>query len=257
MKKLYILAALAISSLAANAQSLTLSTYSGTDVAKYNNQTMNVVVNRYMFKGWNTISLPFSMTAEQVNETFGADCRLEKLAGVENDGSGIKLNFQDCKSEGIKANTPYILNYTGESTTKRLKVDNALIQDGTASVTFKAAQTGETVTFAAASTKKEAKGLYGILAKDNAEASFVNVDNISTGFYATRCFIQVSSGNSTQLNSNHVEESTAISSIIKNGEAVDVYSIGGGLVSSKLTTNEINNLPSGIYVVKGKKVLVK
>lgn len=43
MKKLYFIAALALASVTANAQkTLSLSTYSGTDITKYDNQTMNV-----------------------------------------------------------------------------------------------------------------------------------------------------------------------------------------------------------------------
>lgn len=260
MRKLYFIAALALASVTANAQkSLSLSTYTGTDIAQYDNQVMNVSVSRYIFNGWNTISLPFDMSAEKVEEVFGTDCRLERLVGVENDGTDIKMNFMDCKKEGIKANVPYILNYQGETTTKTFRVDNALIVNGTPAVSFTVANTGEKVTFSGAKSKLDSKGLYGILAKDNSEASFVNVDNISTGFYATRCFIQVSSGNSAMLNSKHIEgdETTAITSVVKKGEKVDVYNLSGVKVAANASINDVNNLSSGVYVVKGKKVMVK
>ena len=170
MKKLLLMAAFAIGCISASAQkTLTLSTYKGTDLAKYDGQTMNVSVSRYLFTGWNTISLPFSMTEEQVNEVFGSDCKLEKLVGVENDGIDVKLNFQDCKSEGIKPNTPYILYYTGENGSKQFTAENVVIMNGIASVAFTAEGTGEIVTMAAAQQQTEPQGLYGILAKDNNE----------------------------------------------------------------------------------------
>lgn len=260
MKKFYTIAALALSSLAANAQqTLNLSTYLGTDLTNYDKKTVAVTVNRYIFNGWNTIALPFNLSTSQIEQVFGADCQVEKLAGVENDGTGIKLNFQDCKAEGIKANTPYILKYTGETGTKTIKAENALVSNATASVSFTVANTGEVVTFAAAKEKKDAKGLYGILAKDNSEASFVNVDNISNGFYATRCYIQISSGNSAMLSSNHIQagDATDIRTVARDNEIVDVYSVSGSKIASSIKASEVNSLTNGIYVVKGKKVYVK
>ena len=53
MKKLLLMAAIALGSIGANAQqNLTLSTYKGTDLAKYTGKTLNVSVNRYVFNGY-------------------------------------------------------------------------------------------------------------------------------------------------------------------------------------------------------------
>jgi hypothetical protein len=215
---------------------------------------MNVSVSRYLFTGWNTISLPFAMSEEQVNEVFGSDCKLEKLVGVENDGMDVKLNFQDCKKEGIKANTPYILYYTGENGSKQFTAENVLIINGISSVVFTAEGTGETVTMAGAQQQTEPQGLYGILAKDNSEASFVNVDTTTNGFYATRCYVQMSNGNFTQLKTNHIAagEVTNITSVVKAGEKVEVFNLSGVKVA-----DSIEGLQPGIYVINGKTVAVK
>lgn len=259
MKKLLLMTAFAFGCISMNAQeTLTLSTYKGTNLEKYQGRTLNVSVSRYLFNGWNTISLPFSMTEAQVNKAFGNDCKLEKLVGVENDGMNVKLNFQNCKAEGIKANVPYILHYTGEAGSKKFVTENVSVADDAATLTFTAEGTGETVTMACAKHQKSAEGLYGILAKDNAEAAFVNVNNISNGFYATRCYIQLSNGNSTLLTTNHIAgDVTGINTITKPSETIDVYNISGVKVASQIKAAEVNNLQKGIYVVKGKKVLVK
>jgi hypothetical protein len=260
MKKLYIIALCAISALAANAQqTLNLSTYSGTDLAKYNGQALKVTVSRYVFNGWNTISLPIDVSAAELDATFGSDSKLEKLVGVENDGNGVKLNFQDCKAEGIKANTPYILYYTGEPGTKKFTVDEALVEDSEAEISFTAEGTGETVKMACARKHTDATGLYGVLAKDNSEAKFVNVDGITNGFYATRCYIKLSSGNSTQLTTNHIAagDVSSISAIAAAGDMVDVYNISGVRVASGIKASDVNRLQKGIYVVNGQKIMVK
>lgn len=259
MKKLLLTTAVVLGCISMNAQEkLTLSTYKGTDLSKYAGKTLTVSVSRYLFNGWNTISLPFSMTAEQVNEAFGSDCKLEKLVGVENDGLSVKLNFQNCKSEGIKANTPYILYYAGENGSKKFITENAQVVDDVSAITFTAEGTGETVTMAPVQQQLEAQGLYGILAKDNTEAAFVNVNAATTGFYATRCYIQLSNGNSTILTTNHIEgDPTSISAIAKANEIVDVYNISGVKVASQISAEQVNDLQKGIYIVKNKKVLVK
>lgn len=253
MKKLLLIAAIALGCSNASAQqTLNLSTYAGTDLVKYNKKTLNVNVNRYVFNGWNTISLPFDLSEEQINEVFGTDCRLETLAGVEKDGSDYKLNFLDCKKEGIKANTPYILYYTGETGSKTIKAKDAYITDEPATKTFNI--DGIDVKFECAQKQTEAKGRYGILAKDNSEASFVNVDDVKAGFYATRCYVSVSNSNIASLETNHIGSGdvTSISSVSDLKGKGDIYNLSGIKVGSKGSA-----LTPGIYIINNKKVLVK
>lgn len=260
MKKFYIIAVMALASLAASAQqTLNLSTYAGTDITALDGQTRNITVNRYVFNGWNTICLPFSLSANEVEEAFGSDCRLETLVGVENVGAQVKLNFQDCKKAGIEANRPYILHYTGESKSIKISASNKTIKSSKASVSFSDNE-GVTVTFAAAKLKTQPEGLYGILAKDNQEAAFVSVgDLVTNGFYATRCYIQLSNGTSTLLTSNHIAEGdiTSVKAVMGTNERADVYNISGVKVASNASVREINSLCKGVYVVKGKKIAVK
>ena len=255
MKKLLLMAALALGCLSASAQkTLTLSTYKGTDVEKYDGQTMNVSVSRYIFKGWNTISFPFAMSAEKVNEVFGSDCKLEKLVGIENDGTNVILNFQDCKEKGILANVPYILYYYGENESKQFTVENALIEAGSSSVAFTAEGSGETVTMAGVGHQLSPLGRYGILAKANFEASFVNVNETTSDFYATRCYVEMSSGNSTPLKTNHLaaNETTSIKSVANTNDKVEVFNLSGIKVA-----DSIEGLEPGIYVINGRTVAVK
>ena len=258
MKKLYLIAALVLTTLAANAQQkLYLSTYNGTDIAKYDGKSCDVTVNRQMFKGWNTVALPFAMSEQELNETFGADCRLEKLVGAEQTARGIQLNFQDCKAGGIQANTPYILYYTGETGNCKITKE-AVITDEVASLSY-TTQNGETVTMGGVQKHISGIGLYGVLAVDNQEAKFVKVGENTNGFYATRCFVQLSSGNETPLTTRHLAsgEVTSIQSVVAGNDVVDVYSTSGTKVSSKVNASQLNSLKPGIYVVKGQKVLVK
>ena len=69
MKKFIYLIALASLSLTAWSQpSLKLSTYNGTSVDNFDGQQCVVTVDRYIVNGWNTLSLPFAMTEDQMAE---------------------------------------------------------------------------------------------------------------------------------------------------------------------------------------------
>lgn len=258
MKKFYFIAALTMASLAANAQEkLTISTYNGTNVEKYDGQMCNVTVNRYIFNGWNTIALPFAVTADELNNVFGADCRLERLVSVENVGNDVQLNFQDCKAAGMEANTPYILYFNGENGNKTIAKE-ATISHSTPSITLRT-QRGEVVTMAGVEAKTAGVGLYGILARDNAEAQFAKVDGSLSGFLATRCYIQLTSETAAKLVTCHLAagEVTGIQAITKAGETVDVFTTNGVRVATNFSADQVNSLRPGIYVVKGQKILVK
>lgn len=242
----------------ATAQTVYLSTIGGTDLTRYDNKTLDVKATRQIFNGWNTICLPFSMTQSQMETLFGSDCQLEELVGIESTGSNIQLNFKACNSEGIKANKPYILHYNGVTEAKLIDVEGALIKNAQASVSFTDAF-GVKVSFCGAKKQIQDEKLYGILARDNSEASFVNLTGLSSSFYATRCYISVSGNTHPTLTINHIgaDEATSINAVLRNGEKADVYNINGIRISSAATASQVETLPAGVYVVKGKKVVVR
>ncbi len=259
MKKIFLLAVMAVATMTtAQAQSrVVLSTYNGTDMARYDGQDCKLTVNRYVFTGWNTIALPFAVSEEELNATFGNDCRLEKLVGVESQGSHMMLCFQDCKQQGIQPGVPYILHYTGAPSTKTL-TKQAVVDNQPAVASFTTAN-GETVRMIGAQTKTDDARLYGVLAADNSEARFVQIGQGTSGFYATRCYIEVVPNRSMTLSTIHLAkgEATSINTVAAAGELIDVYNLAGRKVASKVSADEVNNLPSAIYVVKGQKVIVK
>lgn len=259
MKNFYLIAAMLLASVGASAQQrLALSTYKGSDLKNYAGLECAVTTSRLVCTGWNTIAFPFDMSEQEINETFGADCRLEQLVGVESNGSSILLNFQDCKEGGIQAGKPYILHYTGQTMSKRI-AKTAVINANYTALQFADQKTGTIVTMSGVKEQKEGKGLYGILVRDNAEAAFTSADVATNGFYATRCFISLSSGNQTLLTTNHIAASdvTSIEAITSKEEQVDVYNVAGMLVAKRVRADKVSKMQPGIYVIKGQKVSVK
>ena len=256
MKKLFLLAMMAVCTLSSQAQQkLYLSTYNGTDVARYDGSQMDIVTSRYTCQGWNTLSLPFAMTESQLTEAFGSDCRLERLVAAQAEGQQVVLYFQDCRAQGVQANVPYILYYSGESKSVRIAA-NVVIENGESAITLPVAGTTGTLTMRGAQKQTTSEGKYGILARDNSEAAFVNVSDVAGGFLATRCYIEAN-GLDAQFVTRHSGEVTAIDAVVGQGERVDVYTVGGQRVATGIDLGQMSSLKAGVYVVKGRKVLVK
>lgn len=259
MKKLFIAAALAVSTLSLQAQQvLNLSTVGGTKLERYDGNECKVNVDRYLFNGWNTLALPFDVSESELNEAYGPDCRLERLVGAEEEAGVVTLYFQDCKAQGVVANTPYILYYTGQNGVRRL-AKTAVITNGEPTLSLDVRGSGERVTMAGARQVVKGEGLYGVLAVDNADARFVAVDNTKGGFHATRCYVELTSGNTKTLRTRHLAagETTAIAAALSTGERADVYTLSGIRVATNASAADISRLQPGIYVVNGQKVAVK
>ena len=247
MKKILLIAMMACTALAASAQkSLYLSTYMGTDIQKYDGQTMRVKTTRMMFNGWNTMCVPFSMTNEDLQKTFG-DVRVVSLVGAQDYNDGVALVFDDVKE--IEANKPYLIYYGGDNKVVSLNLVKQLAY-ATASEVSYTTESGVVVRMAGANKQTASEGLYGILVKDNKDAKFSAVGGVATnGFYATRCYVELSNGTNTPLYTAFGDV-TGISELAakENAANADVYSING------VKTNAMHK---GVIISNGKKILVK
>ena len=58
---------------------------------------------------WNTIALPFSMTADQISNTFGVGTRVAKLQSTSTVASQNAINLVFAHVNEIEAGTPYII----------------------------------------------------------------------------------------------------------------------------------------------------
>ena len=234
----------------AQTKALYLSSIEGTNVLQYDGQTRNVSMSRSVYNGWNTLCVPFSMTTEELNAAFGAGCKLETLSAITKEGDVIDLYFTDVKAEGLKANTPYLLYYTGENKSLKLAVDEAVVHyDADPCQVFSIG--GASIKFAGANTHLEADGQFGIYVRDNAEANFAEVSSETTGFYATRCYITATGVSNPKFVSRHGDDATAI----RNIAGVTAGTTDGAVYD--LNGVRQNGMQQGVNVVEGKKVYVK
>ena len=241
-------------------------------------------IRRYFHEGqWESLILPCTLTGDQVKQTFGGEKGVQLSAFKEVNGTCVYFKAVDLDKKGIDAGTPYIIKvgkkadiesktdvYTfpwGNDAT--VKVNGPIYQvKGVVPPTF----TGNGVT-----TEEETSGGYKVqfhgfyYKPDYAPANAYVVNNgnmyhlisdwknfVGTSWYVT---ITDAKGIPAKLSFSFDGDSstTAIENVTRQEDAAVqadgfVYNLSGQRVC---TRNNMSNLSSGIYIVAGKKFVVK
>lgn len=227
---------------------------------------VNVQVKRTIKGGeWSTICLPFAMTGEQVVSAFGNDVQLADYSGWEGtyasdddeNPSHITVSFTSVQaSDGLKANHPYVIKTSAD------------ISEFTLEAVTISPESEPTVT-----TGSARRGTLGSFI-GNYEADFTVPEKTlfldegqfwySTGktkMKAFRAYFDLLGvlqsyfdGTTSAKISFSLDGTTGINKIpIGIHSTSTVYSIDGRTIGKK----ELNALPSGVYIVNGKKYIVK
>ncbi len=201
-------------------------------------ENVTVKVKRTIKQGYNTMVLPFDLTAEQVAAAFGEGAEVYTFSDKA-DGEDVVISFQ--KAEAISANVPVLVKATVASTE----------------------QTFEGVNLVAPAAEPKAEGaaldFIGTYAPITVAAGdyFVNSgtlykSNGSTSLKAFRAYLKLKAGtdpNAVKLRIGS-DTTTAIDAVNAGAQTVDgaVYNLSGQRVSQPT---------KGIYIINGKKVMMK
>lgn len=199
----------------------------------------NVIVNRTFAKGWNTVCLPFDVAVTSLPATTKAQ------EFVSSDGSS--LTFHEV-ADVLKANVPYLVFFSNE-------VSDPFYYGGKVEATNPTLVEHNGFTFVGNyEASKSMQGLYGV-------ASEGDVQKIMLGTAGSTLPATCAYFTTKNLNANGLRicfdggEVTGINHV--NGaqaqSAGAVYNLQGIKVSNRGT----NNLPAGLYIMQGKKVIVK
>lgn len=232
----------------------------------------NVLVKRTISaNNWNTICLPFDMSEEQIASAFGdATVQLADFTGCAPTYDGdnctaIKVNFTDATT--ITANKPCLIKVS-EAVTE-FKVDGVTINadEESAHVDKDKTKIGSRYYYNKMIGTYTPETVIG-----NSEDDFYQLFLSNNKFYyskgtakmkAFRAYFEFldeltdkSAGVSNAKISFFVDETTGISDI-KSKTKVDsdaVYNINGQYIGKNIDSN---TLPRGVYIINGKKKIVK
>ena len=241
-------------------------------------------IRRYFNVGkWESLILPCTLTGDQVKQTFGGEKEVKLSAFKEVNGTCVYFQTVDLDNEGIVAGKPYIIKVGKEADIKTkgdkytfpwginqtVKVNGPIYQvKGVVPPTFK----GNGVTTedkTSAGDKVQFHGFYYKPEYAPAGAYVVNNGNMYHltsawyNFVGTSWYITITDAqdNPAKLSFSFDGDSstTAIENVTRQEDAAVqtdgfVYNLSGQRVG---TRNNMSNLSSGIYIVAGKKVVVK
>lgn len=232
---------------------------------------------------WESLILPCTLTGDQVKQTFGGDKDVKLSVFEKVDGTCVKFRTVDLDNEGIVAGKPYIIKVGKEADIKTkeneytfpwgintmVKVKGPIYQvKGVVPPTI----TDDVVTteeITSGGYTVQFKGFYYDPGAAPRNAYVVNNDKmyhlssdwksfVGTSWYVT---ITDAQGNAKALSFSFDGDSstTAIENVTRQEDAAVqtdgfVYNLSGQRVG---TRNNMSNLSSGIYIVAGKKVVVK
>ncbi len=234
------------------------------NVEALQNQAQPVVLNRTLYAGYNTICLPVSLSAAQL-QAAAKDVQVERLEVIRQEGSTLNMYFLDCTDEGIEAGVPYLIFSPTYQTLRANTQDIAGFSSEIKSIS-KSDDAGNTVTFNSSWEAIQKEGRYGIPAQQETyvlESILIRTEG-DKAFLPTRCGFtwNQQSNDAETLEIKHVTSlediETSIEKLQESNETVDIYSAQGTLVASQTNISAAKkNLPQGIYVAKGLKFAVK
>ena len=220
-------------------------------VEQVENQEQSVQLNRYLFAGYNTLCVPMSVSASQLN---ASGIRAERLTAIRQEGSTLCLYFVDCTSEGIVAGVPYLI-YSSTEQNLRIKNTDSRIDTELKTIRLSDGQ-GNQVSFGSSWEKRSKSGLYGIPAKQDVtplESVLVRTTE-DLSFLPTRCGFnwESQSVSADRLEIRHItaSEATAINALSNDAvnNKANAYDLSG---------RRITQTSKGISIINGKKVVNK
>ena len=217
---------------------------------------VNISLNRKLVKGaWNTICLPFDVSAAQAKSAFGTDVR---IAALNAESKGNTLMFDNKTAEGIKAAVPYLIMPSEVKADNKYEFYNVSIKPENAAQAS-AVSTHDGFAF---------KGIYNKvdITQDinNPEAS----DSYAAFLGANNTLFKAKSGTTTKGFRAYfaIPNSTATSAlrVVVDGNATSIKNINCGVVESDDAVYNLqgqrvdaHNLMPGLYIKAGKKFVVR
>lgn len=227
------------------APQLTISPSTSLEVSNATGLT-NVVMNRTFAAGWNTYCMPFDYNLSSLS----AEAKAQEFVS----SNGYSLTFEAVNDGVLKANVPYLVYFPAETTVGTTEAPLYFVTNVASYQPTPVEHNGFTFV-GNYEASKSMEGLYGVASEGDVQK--IMLGTASSTLPATCAYFTAPTGQ----NANGLRicfdggEVTGINQV--NGaqaqSAGAVYNLQGIKVSNRGT----NNLPAGLYIMQGKKVIVK
>ncbi|MBD9273596.1 MAG: hypothetical protein EGS53_12200 [Prevotella sp.] len=210
----------------------------------------NVTLDRKLGEKWNTIVLPFALNEAQVTEMFGEGAKVAAYKGSTVNGDHVTLNFKEQTS--MEAQTPYMIK-PGTDASKKV---NGVILESASELKKVEDANHNGIDFVGNYTTGQTLQQNSFFISNNV---FYRASGQET-MKAYRATFQVPTSTTAKImNTVFVGEGGSVTAIddvhVSPQGSFDVYHINGMLV--KKNAIDLNGLDKGIYIINGKKYVVK
>lgn len=210
----------------------------------------NVTFSRTFYKGWNTFVAPFPVTKKQLGFE-----KVNALAAISTSAGWLK--FDDVADETLEANKPYLLYYSADQTPVEFYYGGTVLST-TGEVKATATAHNDAKVSMVGNYKPQSSIVVGnyLLTELSGEDVIVKAGSKAT-VDATKCYFTFENvPNPAALSVKFGGDVTGMGNVVAEEtvpRANGVYNLQG----VKLSNGSVEGLPAGLYIVNGRKVLVK
>lgn len=226
------------------APQLTISPSTSLEVSNATGLT-NVVMNRTFAAGWNTYCMPFDYNLSSLN----AEAKAQEFVS----SNGYSLTFNAVNDNVLKANVPYLVYFPTETKVGTTEEPLYFVTNVASYQPTSVEYNGFTFV-GNYEASKSMQGLYGVASEGDVQKIMLGTAGstlpATCAYFATK-----------NLNANGLRicfdggEVTGINQV--NGAQAQSAGAVYNLQGIKVSNHGTNNLPAGLYIMQGKKVIVK
>lgn len=231
-------------------------------ITSYLNTTVDQVMLQRTFVGdggWYTLCLPFALTADDIATQFkGAD--FQEFTGVTmNADNTFNLEFRSVSQ--TRAGVPYLVRPIKDTEITDPVFTYKLISEAKPVTVVHALQT-EPFSEYSFTGIYNSTDLFTVDPSANQTIRFVNADgtqlvrpiNDKTKLKATRAYVKLPSADTKAMIRHHEGETDGIQHTMSDSQSrhAGVYDLGGRYVGTSA-----EGLESGVYIVDGRKIMIK
>ena len=216
-------------------------------ITPYANSVENFCLTGRTFSSsnWNTLCLPFAMTAKQITATFGADCLIYECTTSEESGGTTTFTF--VATTAITAGKAYLIKPAAD-------VENPVFADVTITATTPTSASGNAFVGTFSPTDLATDGSQLFLGAENMLYKPASGKNTMNGF---RAYFQLASAKVKAAILNFDNETRITETTEKTETKEGLFDLSGRKVVDGQWSMVNERLPKGLYIVNGRKVLVK
>lgn len=206
----------------------------------------NVVMNRTFAAGWNTYCMPFDYNLSSLS----AEAKAQEFVS----SNGYSLTFEAVNDGVLKANVPYLVYFPAETTVGTTEEPLYFVTNVASYQPTSVEHNGFTFV-GNYEAGKSMEGLYGVASEGDVQK--IMLGTAASTLPATCAYFTAPNG----------QNANGLRICFDGGEVTGINQVNGAQAQSagavynlqgiKVSNHGTNNLPAGLYIMQGKKVIVK